>query len=41
MDKFRDLCAEFVQAWDVTSDFDYNDFGNSAKSIVDRTRATG
>ena len=36
---FCALCAELVRAWDVTSDFDYNDFGNSVKSIVNRARA--
>jgi hypothetical protein len=36
---YRALCAELVQAWDSTSDFDYNDFGNAAKPLVDRARA--
>jgi len=36
---FRALCAELVEAWDNTSDFDYNDFGNAVADIVIRARA--
>ena len=36
---FRALCAELVEAWDGTSDFDFNDFGHAAADIVTRARA--
>ena len=39
MTNYRQLCAELVEAWDATADFDYNDFGNAAVEIVDRARA--
>ena len=33
------MCAELVEAWDTTSDPDFNDFGHAAADIVDRARA--
>ena len=39
MTDFRALCAELVEAWDTTADFDYNDFGNAAVEIVERARS--
>jgi len=36
---FRALCAELVEAWYGTSDFDFNDFGHAAADIVTRARA--
>jgi hypothetical protein len=36
---FRALCAELVEAWDATADFDFNDFGHAAVDIVTRARA--
>jgi hypothetical protein len=36
---FRALCAELVETWDATADFDFNDFGNAPADIVNRTRA--
>jgi hypothetical protein len=38
-DTFRALCAELVEAWDATADFDFNDFGHAAADIVTRARA--
>ena len=38
-DTFRAMCAELVEAWDATSDFDFNDFGHAAADIADRARA--
>lgn len=38
-DTFRALCAELVETWDATADFDYNDFGNAACDVVHRARA--
>ena len=38
MTDYKQLCAELVEAWDATADFDYNDFGNAAADIVDRAR---
>jgi len=37
-DTFRALCAELVEAWDATADFDFNDFGHAAAGIVTRAR---
>ena len=37
---FRALCAELVEAWDATADFDFNDFGHAAADIVTRARAS-
>jgi hypothetical protein len=39
MTDFRALCAELVEAWDATADFDFNDFGHVAADIVTRARA--
>ena len=39
MTDFRALCAELVEAWDATADFDFNDFGHAAADIVTRARA--
>lgn len=39
MTNYKQLCAELVEAWDATADFDYNDFGNAAVEIVVRARA--
>jgi len=39
MTDFRALCAELVETWDATADFDFNDFGNATADIVNRTRA--
>jgi len=39
MTYFRALCAELVEAWDSTADFDFNDFGHAAADIVTRARA--
>ena len=36
---FRALCAELVETWDATADFNFNDFGYAAADIVDRARA--
>ena len=36
---FRALCAELVETWDATADFNFNDFGHAAADIVDRARA--
>jgi len=36
---FRALCAEIVETWDATADFNFNDFGHAAADIVDRARA--
>ena len=36
---FRALCAELVETWDATGDFDFNDFGNASADIVTRARA--
>ena len=36
---YRTLCAELVEAWDATADFDFNDFGHAAADIVTRARA--
>ena len=38
-DTFRALCAELVETWDATADFDFNDFGNASAGIVNRARA--
>ena len=38
MTDFRALCAELVEAWDATADFDFNDFGHAAADIVTRAR---
>ena len=35
---YRTLCAELVEAWDATADFDFNDFGHAAADIVTRAR---
>ena len=35
---FRALCAELVETWDATADFNFNDFGHAAADIVDRAR---
>lgn len=35
---YRALCAELIQTWDGTSDFDYNDFGNAVKPLIARAR---
>jgi len=32
---FRALCAEIVETWDATADFNFNDFGHAAAAIVD------
>ena len=40
MTDFRALCAELVEAWDATADFDFNDFGHAAADIVTRARAS-
>jgi len=39
MTDYRALCAELVEAWYGTSDFDFNDFGHAAADIVTRARA--
>jgi hypothetical protein len=39
MTDFRALCAELVETWDATADFDFNDFGHAAADIVTRARA--
>ena len=39
MTDFRALCAELVETWDATADFDFNDFGNASADIVTRARA--
>ena len=38
-DPYRALAQELVEAWDATSDFDFNDFGHAAADIADRARA--
>jgi hypothetical protein len=36
---FRALCAELVETWDATADFDFNDFGNACAGLVNRASA--
>ena len=38
MTDFRALCAELVETWDATADFDFNDFGNATADSVTRAR---
>ena len=35
---YRAICAELVETWDATADFDFKDFGHAAADIVDRAR---
>ena len=39
MTNYKQLCADLVEIWDSTADFDYNDFGNAAADLVVRARA--
>ena len=40
MTDYKQLCAELVEIWDATADFDYNDFGNAAAELRGDTTTT-
>ena len=40
MTDYKQLCAELVDIWDATADFDYKDFGQAVANIVVRASAS-
>ena len=40
MTDYKQLCAELVDIWDATADFDYKDFGQAVANLVVRASAS-